>query len=185
MKSSYVLKSVTILFAMALLAGCEQKKELPVYNLGETDLTQEHLIPYPRSVKASNGGFALDPYTGIHTSSDESGEFEAIGLFLAKKIAAKTGLTLPVNDMEVERTDRIINIVQKDSISLAGSEAYELHIGRDTITLASTSPQGACRGVQTLRQLIPEKGMDTIAEFPIWRVPTGKFYRINYSGCNH
>ncbi|MCX2720462.1 family 20 glycosylhydrolase [Lentiprolixibacter aurantiacus] len=173
MKTTYVLKLSTTMIILVLFASCKQK-ELPVYNLGETDLTQENLIPFPRSVEATNDGFALDPFTGIYTFSDEASEFEAIGLFLSKKIASKTGLTLPVNDREVERTDRIINIVQKDSISLSGDEAYELHIGRDTITLAATAPQGAFRGVQTLRQLIPEAGIDTLAEFPIWRIPTGR-----------
>ena len=177
MKASFVLNLATSLFILALLAGCEQR-ELPVYDLGETDLTQEHLIPFPRSVEATNGGFALDPFTGIYTTSDESSEFEAIGQYLAQKIASKTGLTLPVNDPEVERTDRIINIVQKDSIGFPGDEAYELHVGRDTITLAATAPQGAFRGIQTLRQLIPEIGIDTIAEFPIWRIPTGKILDV-------
>ena len=177
MKSSYTIKLATIVFTIAILAGCKQK-ELPVYDLGETDLTQEHLIPYPRNVEATNGGFALDPYTGIFTSADESSEFEAIGQFLSKKIASKTGIILPVNDLEAERTDRIIQITQNDSIGLSGDEAYELHIGRDTITLAATSPQGAFRGIQTLRQLIPETGIDTIAEFPIWRIPTGKILDV-------
>lgn len=173
MKSSNAFKLVTSLFILILLIACQQK-ELPVYNLGETDLSRENLIPFPRIVEASNGGFALDPYTAIYTSSEESSEFESIGQFLAQKIAAKTGLTLPVNNPEVERTDRIINIIAKDSEELAGEEAYELHIDRDTISLAASSAQGAFRGIQTLRQLIPEVSIDTLAEFPIWRIPTGK-----------
>lgn len=177
MKSSYVLKLATTLFLLVMFVACEEK-QLPVYDLGETDLTQENLIPFPRSLEATKGGFALDPYTAIYTFPNASSEFEEVGHFLSKKIAKKTGLMLPVNDPGVERTDRIISIVQRDSIALDGDEAYELHIGRDTITLAARAPQGAFRGIQTLRQLVPETSIDTIAEFPIWSIPTGRILDV-------
>ncbi|MBT8320658.1 MAG: beta-N-acetylhexosaminidase [Eudoraea sp.] len=173
MKSSIAFKLVTTLFILGLLVSCQQK-ELPVYNLGETDLSQENLIPFPQSVEATKGGFALDPFTAINTSSGDSSDFEKVGQFLSQNIAAKTGLILPVNNAQAERTDRVINIIRNDNIGLRGEEAYELHIGRDTINLAAASPEGAFRGIQTLRQLIPEISIDTLAEFPIWRIATGK-----------
>ena len=172
MKLNFFLKATTVLFLLILIASC-QEREIPVYELGETDLAQENLIPYPLTITAGQGGFALDQYTGIFTTAGDEA-FEEAGVFLANKINGKTGLSLMVNDGGTPRLDRSIHLVQKEDLEVSGDEAYELNIGRDTIVLSARTAEGAFRGIQTIRQIIPESSIDTLAEFPIWKIPCGK-----------
>ena len=172
MKTSFLHKSLFSVLLAICLTSC-QEREIPVYDMGATNLAQENLIPYPQEVTATGGGFALDQYTGIYTQGSDEG-FEQVGQYLNEKISGKTGLLLALNDESDNRVDRRIFLFQKDSLSIAGREAYELHIGRDSIVLNALTAEGAFRGVQTLRQLIPETSTDTLAEFPIWRISSGK-----------
>ncbi len=167
----YTRVAAALIFLL-LITSC-QEREIPVYDLGQTDLTEENLIPFPLTVTAKQGGFALDQYTGIFTTA-EDGAFEEVGVYLANKINGKTGLSLIVNDGGAQRLDRSIHLVQKEDLEVAGDEAYEINIGRDTLVLSARTAEGAFRGIQTLRQIIPETSIDTLAEFPIWRIPAGK-----------
>ncbi|MBT8322446.1 MAG: beta-N-acetylhexosaminidase, partial [Eudoraea sp.] len=81
MKSTFFLKAIAVLVILIVFTSCQERK-IPVYDLGETDLVQENLIPYPLSVKAGQGGFALDQYTGIFTTAQDEA-FEEVGVYLA------------------------------------------------------------------------------------------------------
>ena len=172
MKSTFFLKVTALFVVLFVITSC-QERQIPVYDLGETNLAQEDLIPYPLSVEAKQGGFALDQYTGIFiTAEDEA--FDEVGVYLANKINGKTGLSLMVNDGGTQRLDRSIHLVQKVDLDVPGEEAYVINIGRDTLVLSARTAEGAFRGIQTIRQIIPETSIDTLAEFPIWRIPAGK-----------
>lgn len=167
-KSSTIIKSVTLI-ALVTLLGCTKKR---IINFPETDLTAENFIPKPSKVVAANRGFALDQFTAIYTSGSK--EFKDLGDFLASKIRAKTGLDLPVNMEEVSNMESGIYINQTENFTSVGLEAYQLRIAADSIVLTSNMAQGAFRGLQTLRQIIPDSSNDTLAQSKIWVVPSGE-----------
>ncbi|MEX0289719.1 MAG: family 20 glycosylhydrolase [Flavobacteriaceae bacterium] len=166
------LFSVLTLFAgLVIIVSCAEKKK-PLINFPATDLASENMIPKPLKITATNSAFGLDQFTAIYTSPTETG-FNEVAEFLSQKIQGKTGLKLPVNETEAGTIERIIYISKSDSTELEGPEAYQLYINRDSVILNASSSEGAFRGIQTLRQIIPEISNDTLAEHPIWPIPSG------------
>ncbi|MGI9547561.1 MAG: family 20 glycosylhydrolase [Flavobacteriaceae bacterium] len=168
---SRLATGVLILF-IGLNYGCKMN-ERPQIEFPPTDLSKIPFIPKPIRVVPTNDAFGLDQHTAIYTSQNEIG-FEEIGAYLAEKIKGKTGLIVPVNESDSPSIDRMIYINKSEDDSLKGDEAYRILISRDTIIVNAAKPEGAFRAVQTLRQLIPESSNDTLAERPVWPVPTGK-----------
>ncbi|EAR00161.1 family 20 glycosylhydrolase [Maribacter sp. HTCC2170] len=160
------------LFIAAIVFACQEEKKKRI-NFPPTDLAKQSLIPQPLKVIPTNNAFGLDRYTAIYTSKDEQG-FSEVGAFLAEKIKARLDLDLPVNSNSDEPVERIIYINQSDSLELDSPEAYQLYITQDSVILNSNTAEGAFRGVQTLRQIIPFESNDTLAEQRIWPIPTGK-----------
>ncbi|NDV44414.1 family 20 glycosylhydrolase [Flagellimonas sediminis] len=153
------------------MAACQtEKKEI---NFPKTDLASAPLIPKPIKTIATNSAFGLDSATVIYTSTIDP-EFEKVGKFLSEKIKGKTGLELAVNSSLDETTGRMIYINQSDSTDLETPESYQLYIKKDSILLNAKTAAGAFRGIQTLRQLIPEKSNDTLTDHPLWVIPSGK-----------
>ncbi|VAW11486.1 beta-glycosyl hydrolase [hydrothermal vent metagenome] len=171
-KSTLTL-SLTAFLVLITFINCQEEKKKRVINFPKTDLAAENLIPKPLKIIPTNNGFALDQFTAIYTSENASG-YEEVGEFLAEKIKEKTDLDLQVNVDEIPSLESVIYINQSDSTDLVGPEAYQLYITQDTIILNSNNAEGAFRGIQTLRQIIPETSNDTLAEYSIWTIPTGK-----------
>lgn len=172
-----MIKTILIrtLFSISVLAAfvaCqeEKRKRIP---MPTTDLSKVSLMPKPVHTIPTHSAFALDQFTAIYTSKSATG-FEEVGTFLADKLKSKINLDIPVNTETSNTVERIIYINQSDSVELAAPEAYQLYINRDSIILNANTAEGAFRGIQTLRQLVPEVSNDTLAEQKIWPVPTGK-----------
>lgn len=170
--SKYLIISIILLAVI----GCTEKKKR-ILNLPTTDMAEASLIPKPLKIIATNEAFGLDHTTSIYTSASDK-NFEKVGLFLADKIKSKTNLRLAVNDPEVPEVNGVIYINQSNSDELTTAEAYQLYITKDSIILNAKTAEGAFRGIQTIRQLIPEISNDTITELPVWVVPTGKILDI-------
>lgn len=174
MAESKIIRKALGLFLVITLIACSEQKNKRVINFPKTDLALEHLIPKPLEIIPTNTGFALDEYTAIYTSKNVEG-FEELGAFLAKKIKAKTDLDLQVNVNDLPNTETVIYINQAESNDDMGPEAYQLRITQDSIILNSSTAVGSFRGIQTLRQIIPETSIDTlVAGTKIWPIPTGK-----------
>jgi len=141
-----------------------------IINFPKTELAAQNLIPKPLEISSSNNGFPLDEFTSIHTVNNIE-SFNKVGRFLADKIKVKTGLNLQVNK---DKTASIISINQVDGDKTNNSEAYELIITSDSILLNAQTAAGAFRGIQTIRQIIPDVSNDTLAENKIWVIPTGR-----------
>ncbi len=163
---SFLMGCVTILILSC--SKIPKKIEYP-----ETDLRNASLIPKPLKVVPTNSAFGLDAKTAIYTAQTDS-EFEKVGQFLASKIAFQLDLTVPVNTAESETVERIIFINRTETLDSDAPEAYQLYIKNDSILLNARSAAGAFRGVQTLRQLIPEQSNDTLTTQPMWLIPSGK-----------
>jgi len=173
MKNSTFTKSILVFLAIIAFSSCTEQKKKRVINFPKTDLAAENMIPKPLKVTPTNGGFALDEFTAIYTSENATG-FEEVGKFLAKKIKAKTNLDVQVNIAKIPNIETVIYISQSDSTDLVGQEAYQLYITQDSIILNSNTAEGAFRGIQTIRQIIPATSTDTIADNQVWVIPTGK-----------
>ena len=174
MAESKIIRKALGLFLVITLIACSEQKNKRVINFPKTNLALEHLIPKPLEIIPTNTGFALDEYTAIYTSKNVEG-FEELGAFLAKKIKAKTDLDLQVNINDLPNTETVIYINQAESNDDMGREAYQLRITQDSIILNSSTAVGGFRGIQTLRQIIPETSIDTlVAGTKIWAIPTGK-----------
>lgn len=161
-----------VFIAIIGLVACQpQKKEI---NFPRTDLSIEALIPKPLKTVPTHSAFAMDVGTAIHTTQTDP-QFIEVGRFLSQKIKAQTGLDISVNATDDSRmAERLVYIGQSDSMDLKTPESYQLHIKKDSILLNAKTAAGAFRGIQTLRQLIPETTNDTLAENPLWLIPTGK-----------
>ncbi len=174
MQSSFHMfgKVFNIFFTVLLVIACQPEKKK--INYPPTDLTKAPLIPKPEKTIATNSAFGLDENTIIVTSENSNG-FERIGQFLSEKVKWQTGLDIAVNPLEASKAiERFIFINKTDTISLKKPESYQLLIKNDSIFINSNTADGAFRGIQTLRQLIPEKSNDTLTNHPLWLIPTGK-----------
>lgn len=172
MKKNILLGTLLILISIVSISCGENKKKV-ILNFPETNLASESIIPKPSKIIATNSAFGLDKNTIIYTSQTTEG-FKEVGDFLSEKISELTTLKVPVNETELETVERIIFINQTDSTDLKTKESYQLYITKDSIIINSKTAEGAFRGVQTLRQIIPLKSNDTITTHPMWLIPTGK-----------
>ncbi len=168
-KKITTINLVITCFLFLVFSACSKPEKKRIINFPETDLAAEHLIPKPLKIVSSKNGFPLDAFTSIHTATGLEG-FTEVGMFLAEKIKAKTGLNLPVNK---NKTASIISINQVDGASTDNPEGYQLIITADSILLNAPTAAGAFRGIQTIRQLIPETSDKTLAKNEIWVIPTG------------
>lgn len=173
MIKTLIVKIALFIVIIASFSSCSTEKKKRIIKFPQTDLSTENLIPKPLKIIPTQSGFTLDEYTVIQTSQN-SKDYDAVGKFLSEKIQKKTDLELSVNANVVSDIQTIINIKQFDIPDLKDPEAYELDIAQDTITLTSNTATGAFRGIQTLRQLIPEVSNDTLATNKIWIIPSGK-----------
>ncbi len=171
MPKSNLAKSILTLIILLSLMACTETKEKIDYPT--TDLRLAALIPKPVKVVPTNTAFGLDSKTVIFTSQNGDG-FEEVGRFLANKIKSSLELEIPVNKTNAATVERIIYINQADDLESDSPEAYELYIKPDSVLLSARTAAGAFRGIQTLRQLIPEQPNDTLAEQPMWLIPSGK-----------
>ena len=166
---------IRTLFCISVLAAtiaCQEEKKIRI-PMPTTDLSKVSVMPKPVKTVPTHSAFALDQFTAIYTSKNATG-FEEVGQFLAEKLKSKIDLDIPVNTETSNIVERVIYINQSDSIELNAPEAYQIYINQDSIILNANTAEGAFRGIQTLRQLVPEVSNDTLAEQKIWPVPSGK-----------
>ncbi len=166
---NYLSGALLLIIATGLL-GCNP--ETPQIPMPVTDLTKENLIPMPASIEATHSGFRLDQFTRIAIGPEEEAFIET-GNYLSDKIREKTGLVLALNGVSGGENDPVIVIRKDTAADWPNDEAYTLGIGKDSLVLSAPTAKGAFRGIQTLRQLIPDISNDTLAAHPIWPIATG------------
>lgn len=171
MGTSLTIRSLAALFTALMVLACQKEQPKPI-DFPPTDLTVEDLIPKPLEISGTGKAFGLDQYSAIITSGEPEG-FSATGAFLADKIKAQTGLYLQVNPAAETALGRNIYILHEEDSNWQGQEAYRLSISPDSVLIASGTAEGAFRGIQTLRQLLPDTSIDTLAEHSLWPIPAG------------
>ncbi|GGD57137.1 beta-N-acetylhexosaminidase [Muriicola marianensis] len=150
--------------------SCEKARE--EIDMPSLDISKQHLIPIPSKVVPSNSSFRLDSFTRIVTQGEDE-RLAEVASFLADKISQKAGIRPEVNPETGNEGDPVIFFRQENGVSWPDQEAYRLSISKDSMILEAPTAEAAFRGVQTIRQLIPEVSNDTLAEHPIWPVASG------------
>ena len=171
MLKSNLIKTLASVLGIILLIACQAPKKEIIFPA--TDLTKENFIPYPLKVIATNSAFALDKNSIIRTTESDA-NFIELGYFLSRRIKAKIDINISVNKNGPESKGKVIYIQRVERDDLVNDEAYQLIITKDSLKINSATAEGAFRGLQTLRQIIPEKSNDTLAEQKMWLIPTGK-----------
>ena len=170
MKNSILFRTLLTLIGIFLIVACQEKRV--IINYPTTDLSAENMVPLPLKITPTNSAFGLDKNTAIYTSNDSG--FEQVGSFLSNKISTKINLEVPVNTVNNIEKAKIIYINKTDSLELKSKEAYQMYITQDSIIINAKTAAGAFRGIQTLRQIIPEESNDTLTTHKMWLVPSGK-----------
>jgi len=130
------------------------------------------LIPLPQKITYGEGTFEMRPDTRIvvDKASRETGEY------LAERLRRSTGYPFKVQvvaDASPEKSALgAIFLTTRDASATLGVEGYQLHAGKDSVTIHAPNQAGMFYGAQTLLQLLP---LEICAGKPVqgvvWQVP--------------
>ena len=149
-------KRLTSYFAVFFMAtvlllqlSCTSKPHAPA------DLSKVTFIPQPVSVTATGSSFELTNGMSIYVQGD-SDQAKQTAQFLAEKINPATGFGIAVKTTDKTPKSGNIYLTLSANDPELGEEGYNLTITEDLVTLAANQPAGLFRGVQTIRQMLPE-----------------------------
>lgn len=127
------------------------------------------LLPMPKEMKQKEGSFFIDRSCEIVLNSDcNLSDLESARL-LKKEIEKAINLNLNINKGFVDRPSS--NILLK---KINGeSESYEISIDKDGVKILGADDAGLFYGVQTLRQIIRQKG----AELPALTINDRPYFK--------
>ena len=132
------------------------------------DVARYPLIPWPRSLEARAGAFALAAGTRISTSDEGNADLRRLAGLLRGYLRELAGVEADIGSGGVIR-------LALRSDAPAGEEAYRLDLSPERIELVARDTRGLFYGVQTLRQLIaaspraiPAARIEDAPRFP-WR----------------
>ncbi len=134
-----------------------------------TDLTQNNVIPKPVSVTATGKAFRLSEQTKIYVQAGSN--LETTAQYLQGKLTPATGFQLTVEAVSEAPSEGIFLTTTNDSE--LGNEGYALQIDKKLLTLQANKAEGAFRGIQTIRQLLPLSIASSSVQQADWMIPTG------------
>ena len=80
-----------------------------------------------------------------------------------------------MNDLFINKVATINRCIERIHQEFDNEANFKVNYTKqDSVILNSNTAEGAFRGIQTIRQLIPETSNDSLAATPIWTIPTGK-----------
>ncbi len=173
------LTKALLCIAGLFFTSCYTETKTPSFP--ELDLEAVPLLPLPVSVKAAPGSFGLDSLVRLSVSNRIPGS-KNLSDQLSRLLYESTGWKLQAGEAPVRNKllfwqpapiDRRIELRLDRDLSTANPEGYELHAYPDSIILLGTSENGLLRGMQTLKQLVPHQPNNTLADHPIYLIPTG------------
>ncbi|MFJ1589873.1 beta-N-acetylhexosaminidase [Kitasatospora albolonga] len=116
-------------------------------------------------------------------SASASGEVRRIGTYLAELLRPATGYALPVTDRPGPGGIRLELGARDRSL---GEKGYRLHSTPAALTITARAPAGLFHGVQTLRQLLPDRVEAQSRQEGPWTVAGGTITdapRYGYRGA--
>lgn len=111
------------------------------------------IIPKPQQRVAGEGSFTLNASTQIAAPEDK--RLQEIAAFLRDAIAQQTGIVASGKSSAASR------IALRLNPEVQGDEAYRMIVAPRLVTIEAASDKGLFWGVQTLRQLLPQKKAST------------------------
>ncbi|MEV5682184.1 beta-N-acetylhexosaminidase [Streptomyces sp. NPDC052164] len=127
------------------------------------------LVPVPAEVAPGGSPYAITPSTRIRVA-DGTREVREIGAYLAGLLRPSTGYALPVTDRDGR--DGIRLELGDDDPGL-GAEGYRLRSAKGAVTITAREPAGLFHGVQTLRQLLPDRVERNSRQEGPWQIAGG------------
>jgi hexosaminidase len=128
------------------------------------------VIPKPASSRAVPGvTFLLSAETQILVPKDSEAAPQ-VGAYLADLLRSSTGHPLPVTTLGDASASGNITLRFSDEGKL-GPEGYVLDVRDDGVVLIAETVEGAFRGAQTLRQLLPPEVEGSTVEAGPWLIP--------------
>jgi len=128
------------------------------------------IIPQPQKTTLGEGGFSLNPDTGIFT--DEASR--ATGEYLAERLRKSTGYEIKIRPASgTNEVKGDILITTAGAKSSLGAEGYELTATTNAIVIRAPAQAGLFYGAQTLLQLLPPEifAKSSVDGVP-WLVPS-------------
>jgi hexosaminidase len=120
------------------------------------------IIPKPANVQERAGAFALRADTVVAYSKDDAGETAETAQYLADMLAPITGLHLKTDAQpNAESLQAGIVFVRQHGADNLGEEGYILDVTPDKIVIRANKAAGMFYAVQTLRQLLPQKSVES------------------------
>ncbi len=125
--------------------------------LGLNTLIAQHaIIPQPVNMETAEGSVTIESEIGLVLDQEN----ELINAMLANFTSELEPLGINFSsDSGAESTAAAllrITLKEEDSVKL-GKEGYELHLANGVINLQAIEPAGVFNGLQTFRQLLPQK----------------------------
>ncbi len=157
---------LTLLFALAI-ASCQQERMATPMNL-----EKEYLIPKPVLLNATGSSFLLSQESGVYYEG-ASDELKEVAEFLASSLRPATGFDLAVQPSDGEPNVGNIYLKLSTNDSVVGNEGYKLSITEDLLEIEANKPAGAFRGIQTIKQLLPEAIKYSEKQDAVWEVASG------------
>ena len=119
-------------------------------------IAQHAIIPQPVNMEAAEGSVTIESEIGLILDQEN----ELITTILANFTSELKPLGIKVSsDSGAESTAAAllrVTLKEEDSVTL-GKEGYELHLANGVINLQAIEPAGVFNGLQTFRQLLPQK----------------------------
>lgn len=129
------------------------------------------LVPKPQKVQPSKGMFTLNAKTRLVIDSQSKVVNEVAKTFQAQ-LRKVTGFPFPsVSVSSLSNVSNTIFLTDRLSKRRLGNEGYQIHVKRNSITLAAPTPAGLFYAVQSFFQMLPpevERGTLVKAD---WKVP--------------
>jgi hexosaminidase len=130
----------------------------------------ESVIPRPVSATMNGNSFTLRKDTKILIGERD---LQGIADFLAQKLALATGYDISVSESDEAAGAGSISLTLTDD-DASGPEGYVLSIEEDRVKISANSPVGIYWGVQTFRQVLPERiEENAVASDVAWEVASG------------
>lgn len=153
----------TIIFFTLFLFSCGNKHEY-------SELSAVPIIPQPVYVESGRGVFELTKNSIIYVDT-ATPEWLSVAEALAEKIRPATGFAMNISVAQQPTLSGIrFTLVNEPELSIEG---YHLDITEKLLTVSANTAQGAFRGIQTIRQLLPAAIELPSRQDIAWQIPAG------------
>lgn len=130
------------------------------------------LIPAPVMMTQGSATFEITQETTIYTDEGDE-ELSAVAAYLAAVLRPATGFELPLQAVKGKAPKKGIYLKRSQDTKIQQQEGYTLNINKKLLTLEAIQPEGVFRGIQTLRQLLPEVIAYKTPQTASWNIPVG------------